>query len=59
MSGFVKESGQEIKIFTENNSSDIALSSFSGYMGFTGEIAKQYGGTPGKTVGLVFAVSET
>jgi hypothetical protein len=56
MSGTIKIGGVELTI-SDNNSSDIALASFSGYMGFTGEIISQYGGIPGKIVGLVFDVS--
>ena len=57
MSGVIKIDGKGYELFSENSSSDIALSSFSGYLGFTGEIAAQYGGTPGKMVSVVFAVS--
>lgn len=57
MSGLIEINGEEIEVFTENSTSDVALSAFSGYMGFTGEMASQYGGTPGKVVGLVFDVS--
>jgi Ca2+-binding RTX toxin-like protein len=56
MSGVIKINGVELTI-SDNKSSDIALASFSGYLGFVGEIITQYGGSPGKTIGLVFDVS--
>ena len=40
----------------ELSSSDIGLGTFSGYIGFIGETSSQFGGTPGKVIGGVFAV---
>lgn len=56
MSGSIKIMGADVTI-SENKSSDIALASFSGYIAFVGEMAARFGGTPGKTVGLVFNLS--
>ncbi len=56
MSGSIKIMGVNVEI-PENKSSDIALASFSGYLGFVGEMSSQYGGAPGKTIGLIFAIS--
>jgi hypothetical protein len=56
MSGTIKVLNEEITI-SDNKSVDVALSSFSGYLGFAGEVAEQFGGTVGKTVGLVFAIT--
>ncbi|MDD3009480.1 MAG: LysM peptidoglycan-binding domain-containing protein [Arcobacter sp.] len=56
MSGLIKIEDYEVTV-SENKSSDIALSSFGGYLGFVGEMSEQFGGTAGKTIGLVFAVS--
>ena len=44
MSGTIKIGGVELTI-SDNKSSDIAFASFSGYMGFTGELASKFGGT--------------
>jgi len=56
MNGIIKLNGTELSI-SDNKSSDIALSSFSGYVGFVGEVSTRYGGTPGKTIGLVLNIS--
>lgn len=53
-------SGTSKTILLTNNdiaSSDIAFSSFSGYIGFIGEVSAQYGGTPGKIISVVLGVS--
>lgn len=56
MSGTIEIQGEKLTI-SENKSSDIALSSFSGLIGFVGELSTSYGGTPGKIIGLIYAVS--
>ncbi|PHQ64674.1 MAG: hypothetical protein COB99_08360, partial [Sulfurimonas sp.] len=56
MAGTIKILGEELSI-SDNNSSDFIISGYSGYMGFVGEVTTQYGGTPGKIVGLTIAVS--
>jgi len=56
MAGTIKILGEELSI-SDNNNSDFIMSGYSGYMGFAGEIATQYGGSPGKIAGLVIAVS--
>ncbi len=50
MSGLIKIEDYEVTV-SENKSSDIALSSFGGYLGFVGEISEQFGGIAGKTIG--------
>jgi hypothetical protein len=52
MSGTIEINGVELKV-SDNNSSDIALASFSGYLATTAELAKIYGGIPGKKIAIV------
>jgi len=56
MSGIIKIGGYEVTI-ADNNSSDIALASFSGYLATTAELSKKYGGTPGKKVAIVLEIT--
>ena len=44
-------------IFNENSSADYAFASFSGYVGLYGEMAIQFGGTPGKIFGITFSIT--
>lgn len=56
MSGIIKIGDQNLTI-SDNKSADVGLASFSGFLGFVGEMSARYGGTPGKIIGLVYAVS--
>jgi hypothetical protein len=42
MSGTIKILNEEVNL-SDNKSQDIALASFSGYLGFVGEVSSQYG----------------
>ncbi len=53
MNGIIKIDGVDLNI-TDNGSHDYALASFSGYLGFTGELATQYGGNAGKNLSTVY-----
>lgn len=57
MSGIARL-GEFDVVIAENGSNDYANANFSGYLGYMGTIAQEYGGTAGRKVGLVFQVTD-
>jgi hypothetical protein len=56
MAGTINLLGEELSI-SKNTAGDYITAGYSGYMGFVGEVASQYGGAPGKIAGLVIGIS--